>query len=104
MDRLGIIDLSSYLGDFGDTAAALAELDLLISVDTGVAHLAGALGRPVWVMLPWICDWRWLRDRSDTPWYPSMRLFRQPKLADWNPVFSNVRSALELLVAERQKT
>ncbi len=81
-------------GDFFDTAAVVAGLDLVISADTSVAHLAGALGRPVWVALPAAPDWRWLIDREDSPWYPTMRLFRQAKPRDWDGVF--VRIAEEL--------
>jgi hypothetical protein len=78
-----IIDLSPALGDFADTAAALSCLDLVISVDTAVAHLAGALGKPVWTLLAYAPDWRWLMDRADSPWYPTMRLYRQPALGNW---------------------
>ena len=74
-----IDDLSPQLGDFVETAAAVAALDLVITVDTSVAHLAGALGKPVWVLLPWVTDWRWMLNREDNPWYPTMRLFRQQK-------------------------
>ena len=63
--------------DFADTAGAVDALDLVITVDTSVAHLAGALGKPVWVLLPWVTDWRWMLNREDNPWYPTMRLFRQ---------------------------
>jgi len=87
-------DLSPHLSDFADTAAALVALDLLITVDTAVAHLAGALGRPAWVLLPYAPDWRWLRDRTDTPWYPSLRLFRQSAPGDWAGVIEAVRHAL----------
>lgn len=73
---LKIADLSPQLKDFAETAGAIAALDLVIAVDTAVAHLAGALGRPVWVLLPWVTDWRWLLEREDNPWYPTMRLFR----------------------------
>jgi ADP-heptose:LPS heptosyltransferase len=83
------------LGDFGDTAALLAELDLLVSVDTSVAHLAGALGRPVWVMLPFAPDFRWLLERNDTPWYPTMRLYRQPSPGDWEHVVAAVLGDME---------
>ena len=76
-DRLGVLDLADRLEDFADTAAVLVNLDLVITVDTAVAHLAGALGIPVWVALPLVPDWRWLLEREDSPWYPSMRLFRQ---------------------------
>ncbi len=64
----------------------ITALDLVITVDTSVAHLAGALGKPVWVLLPWVTDWRWLLDREDNPWYPTMRLFRQKKGEDWADV------------------
>ena len=64
-------------GDFAETAGAVSALDLVITVDTSVAHLAGALGKPVWVLLPWVTDWRWMLNREDNPWYPTMRLFRQ---------------------------
>jgi Glycosyltransferase family 9 (heptosyltransferase) len=78
-----VIDLAPRLHDFAETAAAVAALDLVISVDTSVAHLAGALGRSTWVLLPYALDWRWLRDREDTPWYPTMRLFRQDRPQVW---------------------
>lgn len=83
---------------FEDTAAILTHLDLLISVDTSAAHLAGALGRPVWTLLPYAPDWRWLLHRSDTPWYPTMRLFRQPELHDWESVLRTVADQLRQLV------
>ena len=69
-------------------------LDLVIAVDTGVAHLAGALGRPVWILLPFNAEWRWLADRDDSPWYPSARLFRQPAVDDWDSVIDRVRREL----------
>ncbi|MGH7013401.1 MAG: glycosyltransferase family 9 protein [Stellaceae bacterium] len=72
-----ITDLAPELVDFADTAAAITALDLVISVDTAVVHLAGALGKPVWIMLPRFADWRWLVERADGPWYPTARLFRQ---------------------------
>jgi ADP-heptose:LPS heptosyltransferase len=72
------------LHDFADTAALIENLDLLITVDTAVAHLAGALDKPVWMLLKFRPDWRWLLDRSDSPWYPTMRLFRQPNRNDWD--------------------
>jgi hypothetical protein len=89
-----IIDLGPELSNYAATARCLAELDLLITVDTSVAHLAGALGRPVWTLLPACNDWRWLQDREDTPWYPSMRLFRQNGLRNWKPVADRVASDL----------
>ncbi len=94
LERSKVYDYSNVLLDFSDTAALLSQLDLVISVDTSVAHLAGAMGKPTWVMLPYIPDFRWLWDREDSPWYPSMRLFRQPAPGDWSPVIYNVSSAL----------
>ncbi len=89
------IDLASELNDFQDTAAILQQLDLLISVDTSVAHLAGALACPVWLMLPFDADWRWLLERDDSPWYPSMRLFRQPEPGAWQTVINEIAMRLE---------
>jgi hypothetical protein len=88
---LEMVELLDETSDFQDTAAILLNLDLLISVDTSVAHLAGALGRPVWTMLPFAPDWRWMLDRPDTPWYPSMRLYRQTRRKDWTGVLQRVR-------------
>lgn len=98
-EREDIIDLTEQLSDFGETAALVSCLDLVISVDTSVVHLAGALGAPVWTMLPFNPDWRWLLNRDDSPWYSSMRLFRQPKRGDWASVVDNVRGELEALVS-----
>lgn len=86
--------LGPALTDWADTAALIAALDLVISVDTGVAHLAGALGKPVWVPLSFIPDWRWLLDRSDSPWYPSAKLFRQPAFGDWSVVVAQMQAEL----------
>jgi ADP-heptose:LPS heptosyltransferase len=82
------------LVDFADTAAAVAALDLIIAVDTSVAHLAGAMGRPCWTLLCHTPDWRWQLERTDSAWYPTMKLFRQPRWGDWPPVFRQVREAL----------
>jgi tetratricopeptide (TPR) repeat protein len=92
--------LSPLLGDFADTAAAIMALDLVISVDTSVAHLAGALGKPVWILLPYAPDWRWLEKRSDSPWYPSAELFRQDSSRRWEPVITDVAAELAALAAE----
>jgi tetratricopeptide (TPR) repeat protein len=89
-----IFDISALLSDFSETAAAIEQLDLVITVDTAVAHLAGAIGRPVWTLLPYAPDWRWLLHREDSPWYPSMRLFRQPITGDWSSVVQAVRRSL----------
>jgi tetratricopeptide (TPR) repeat protein len=89
-----VIDLCADLQDFLDTAAIISQLDLVISVDTAVAHLAGALGKPVWVLLPPLPDFRWLLDRKTSPWYPSARLFRKSRARDWNEVISSVRIEL----------
>ncbi|MDR3404797.1 MAG: tetratricopeptide repeat protein [Chthoniobacter sp.] len=97
----GLIDLAEQITDFADTAAFMEELDLIISVDTAVAHLAGALGRPVWTLLPFVPDWRWGLEREDTPWYPTMRLFRQPALGDWDAVIQRVAGELKALVSQR---
>jgi tetratricopeptide (TPR) repeat protein len=94
VDRSGITDLSPWLADFADTAAAVCQLDLVISVDTSVAHLAGALARPTWVVLPSNPDWRWLLDRDDSPWYPTARLFRQKTPGNWTGVINDLRAAL----------
>ena len=87
-------NLGDGFEDFTDTAGAIANLDLVITVDTSVAHLAGAMGKPTWVLLPYIPDWRWLMDRPDSPWYPSMKLFRQTGMGDWNSVFGAVKEEL----------
>jgi ADP-heptose:LPS heptosyltransferase len=85
------------LNDFADTAALIASLDLVISVDTAVAHLAGALGKPVWILQRHSPDFRWLLDRDDSPWYPSARLFRQPRRGEWHSVIGEIADALNTL-------
>jgi tetratricopeptide (TPR) repeat protein len=89
-----MVNLGHLLTDFAETGAILENLDLLITVDTAAAHLAGALGRPVWLLLPYVPDWRWLLVRNDSPWYPTMRLFRQPAPGDWPSVIAAVDEAL----------
>jgi FkbM family methyltransferase len=91
-DRLQ--DLQDQLSDFADTAAAIAQLDQVITVDTAVAHLAGALGKPTWTLLPYIADWRWLINREDSPWYPTMRLLRQNQPNDWDELFTRIHTQL----------
>ena len=93
----GITDWKSDLADFSDTAHLVNQLDLVICIDTAVAHLAGALNRPTWLLLPYNADFRWLRDRNDSPWYPSMRLFRQTARNDWSSVVEQVNVALNEL-------
>ncbi|MDR3733959.1 MAG: tetratricopeptide repeat protein [Acidobacteriaceae bacterium] len=99
--RLGwqdrITDLDPLIGDYADTAAIIANLDLVVSVDTSVAHLTGALGRPGSILLPFIPDWRWMLDRPDNPWYPTLRLFRQPRPGDWAAVVADVGDTLRAL-------
>jgi Flp pilus assembly protein TadD len=96
-----VVDVGSSANDFSDTAWAIDRLDLVISVDTSVAHLAGAMGKPVWVLLPTMPEWRWLLEREDSPWYPTMRLFRQQKAGDWSNVLEQVGKALDALTACR---
>ena len=95
---LELIDVAEDLQDFADSAALIANLDLVITVDTSVAHLAGAMGKPVWTLLRFLPDWRWLPDRSHSLWYPTMRLFRQPRLTDWASPIADLRAQLHLLV------
>ena len=94
-----VIDLAPEFRDFADTAAVIANLDVVVTTDTAVAHLAGALGRTVWLLLSFSPDWRWLLDREDCPWYPSARLFRQSTLGDWQPVIARVQRELANFVA-----
>lgn len=94
LEHAGIVDLTSHLTDFAETAALVYCLDLVISVDTSVVHLAGALGRPTWTLLPFTPDYRWLLGRDDSLWYPTMRLFRQRTARDWTDVLDRVRAAL----------
>lgn len=92
---LHVFDGGSHIADFGDTAALIDLLDIVVAVDTSVAHLAAAMGKPVFLMLPWAAEWRWFHDRTDSPWYPSMRLFRQPSLGNWDGVIDDVQAALK---------
>lgn len=98
--RLNIIDLSGELRDFHHTAALIANLDLVITIDTAVAHLAGAIGKAVWLMLHYSSDWRWMFNRYDSPWYPTMRIFRQRSFDDWRDVISAVADELSRLTSE----
>jgi hypothetical protein len=98
-ERSDIVDLTADLTDFAETAALINCLDLVITVDTSVAHLAGALGRPTWILLPWTPDYRWLLDRADSPWYPSVRLFRQTETREFESVLDRVRDELRARAA-----
>lgn len=91
---MAIVDAGEQVTDFADTAAVIANLDLVITVDTSVAHMAGALGKPVWTLLSAVPDWRWLLERADSPWYPTMRLFRQKSRGDWAEVMERVAAKL----------
>lgn len=97
-----LLDVSSQFADFSETAACIAQLDLIVTVDTSVAHVAAATGKPVWLLLPFVPDWRWLLEREDSPWYPSMRLFRQPQKGDWASVLARVNLALQDFVQAKQ--
>jgi len=99
-----IIDAGKHLGNYAETATVINQLDLIITVDTSVAHLAGAMGKPVWVLLPFAPDWRWLLERDDSPWYPTMRLFRQQERGNWTPVFNAVHQALEEYPIKKTRT
>jgi tetratricopeptide (TPR) repeat protein len=93
-----LIDYTEEINDFADTAALIENLDLIVSVDTSVVHLAGALGKPVWTLLPFVPDWRWMLNREDSPWYPTMRLFRQPSPGDWDSVITRISKELKLYI------
>jgi Flp pilus assembly protein TadD len=102
LDRLPgvrVPNVMERVRDFADTAAILANLDLLVTVDTAVAHLAGAMGVPCWLMLPHVPDWRWMLDRADSPWYPSLRLFRQPRPGDWTTTLGTAAAVLKAQAA-----
>ncbi len=97
---IDVINLGEEFEDFSDTAGVIENLDLIITVDTSVAHLAGAMGKPVWVLIPYVPDWRWMLEREDSPWYPTMRLFRQQTIGDWEHVFGRVARELDALASE----
>ena len=97
-----VTNFDRELNDFSETAAAIENLDLIISVDTALVHLTGAMGKPVWtIILPYAPDWRWLLERKDCPWYPTMRLFGQPARGEWGTVFDKIKDELQKLVRER---
>ena len=94
LEKSEIKYFGAELNDFTDTAALCELMDVVISVDTSVAHLAGALGKPTWVLLPYVPDWRWLLNRVDSPWYPSVKLYRQEADRDWGPVLERLAEDL----------
>ncbi len=94
----GLYDADPYLDDFTTTAGLIMELDLVITVDTSIAHLAGALGKPVWVLIPFDPDWRWMLGREDSPWYPTLRLFRKTDPNDWNTALAPMAHELHQLI------
>ena len=96
-----ILDLRERLETFCDTAAVMKNLDLIVSSDTSIPHLAGALGMPIWTALQLVPDWRWLLGREDSPWYPTMRLFRQRRFRDWDEVFVRITAAIDALLKNR---
>jgi hypothetical protein len=99
-NSINVINLGEEFEDFSDTAGVIENLDLIITVDTSVAHLVGAMGKSVWVLIPYVPDWRWMLDREDSPWYPTMRLFRQQRKGDWDHVFERVANELGVLVSQ----
>jgi ADP-heptose:LPS heptosyltransferase len=99
--QIPVINISDEFEDFTDTAAAVDNLDLVISVDTSVLHLAGAMGKKVWALLPYSPEWRWMLGREDSPWYPTMKLFRQEKCNDWEHLFERVSKELKKLVQNK---
>jgi hypothetical protein len=97
-----VLHFGKELKTYADTAALIANLDLVISVDTSVAHLAGALAKPLWILLPFTPDWRWLLDRDDSPWYPTAHLFRQDETRRWDTVMAHVHAALDESLRRRE--
>jgi ADP-heptose:LPS heptosyltransferase len=98
-ERKTIVDFTADLDDIADTAALISCLDLVITVDTSIAHLAGALGHPTWILLPYLPDWRWLLGRDDSPWYPTARLFRQSETREYASVIARMRGELQARIA-----
>ncbi len=100
---ISVINLADELNDFMDTAGVIENLDLVISVDTAVLHLAGAMGKPAWAILPFTSDWRWMLTRQDSPWYPTVRLFRQKRYGNWDDVFQRLAEELKILVGKQKR-
>jgi tetratricopeptide (TPR) repeat protein len=98
-DTMEIRNFGDELNDFSDTAALIENLDLVVSVDTAVAHLAGAMGKATWVLLPFVPDWRWMLERDDSPWYPGLRLFRQPEKGNWEAVLQLLATELKAIAS-----
>jgi Glycosyltransferase family 9 (heptosyltransferase) len=98
-----LADWTAELTDFADTAALMAHLDLVITVDTAAAHLAGAMGKPAWVLIPFRPDWRWMLRREDSPWYPTLRLFRQERIGDWSSPIEQIRHLLKSTVKKNRE-
>ena len=94
---MDLTDWTDRLNDMADTAALIENLDLVITVDTAIAHLAGALGKPVWVLIQYMPDWRWMLNRTDTPWYPTMKLFRQQSPRDWSIPLTQLETELRAM-------
>ncbi|MHC4762109.1 MAG: glycosyltransferase family protein, partial [Planctomycetota bacterium] len=103
-EDLELINLGQEFEDFTDTAAAIENMDLTISVDTSVIHLAGAMGKNAWALIPYEPDWRWMLNRQDSPWYPTIRLFRQKQHGNWDGVFQHVAEKLEILIEKQMVT
>jgi hypothetical protein len=99
-EAMGLVDFSADLSDFGETAAAMANLDLVVTVDSAVAHLGGAMGIPTWVLIYEPADWRWMTRREDSPWYPTMRLFRQPRAGAWAEPIGRLIAALRQVAGQ----
>jgi len=104
LSKHSIPSLGELIRDFGDTAQVLSGLDLFIGVDTSVAHLSGAMGLETWILLSYAADWRWMEDRDDCPWYPTVRLFRQPRPGDWDSVLKTVGKELKKWMRKRGRT
>ena len=100
---MDMVDLTGQIDDFADTAALIEQLDLVITIDTAVAHLAGAIGKELYLMIPFAPDWRWLLERNYSPWYPSTLIFRQKQPGDWSDVITRVKSALETFSRSNKK-
>lgn len=103
LSQTGVVDLAPRLHSFADSARLMGQMDLLITCDTATAHLAGGMGKPVWTLLPFAPDWRWLTERTDTPWYPTMRLFRQPSRGDWEAVVGEVKKNLFHMIEQQKR-